>query len=732
MMPRRDATTRRDFRIRGMDCAEEIRALKREVGACVSGEEKLAFDLLQGKMTVAVPADIASDAEILHAIRRAGLRGEPWAADRAGGKAGFWQRHGREILTAASGSLLLAAIASHAILARDLWHPLTAEGIGLPEGVPLVTIAFYLVSTATGIALVLPKAAHAIRGGRPDMNLLMTIAVIGAIILNEWFEAASVAFLFSLALLLESWSVGRARRAIHALLETAPPIARIRRDGETIEVEPAAVEAGTIFVVRPGETFPLDGQIVSGHSDVDQAPITGESVPVAKRPGDEVYAGTTNGDGLVEVRCDRTADQTRLANIARLVMQAQSRRAPSEQWVERFARVYTPAVLSLAVAVFLLPPLLGLGSVGDWFYRGLVLLVIACPCALVISTPVSIVAALTRAAHRGVLVKGGRFMEAPARLHTIAFDKTGTLTEGLPRVTRVVPLAGHREDDVLALAAALEADSNHPLARAISDEAAARDVVYLPAESHHAVPGKGVTGRVAGRDVWLGSHRYAQQRGQSTAELQQRWRSLSDAGHGVVVVGTDAGLMGLIALADRTRPGARQMIESLHRLGIARTVMLTGDHAATASAIAEELGIDRWHADLLPEDKVALIEELSRQDGQVAMVGDGVNDAPALAASGLGIAMAAVGSDVAIETADIALMSDDLSKLPWLVRHARRTLRIIRQNIALALAIKLIFVALTFFGWATLWAAIAADMGASLIVIFNGLRLLREGDRTST
>ncbi|MEX0745782.1 MAG: heavy metal translocating P-type ATPase [Phycisphaeraceae bacterium] len=710
----------RIFRVHGLCCGSEVKTLKQEVGPRVGGEQNLAFDILQSRMTVLVDAEQASDERVIEAVRRAGLDAELWESPRPTEPPGFWHRHGRAVLAAASGALLVLAFVLHAVLAGDVLAALAGEG-----GVPLPSVALYVMSIVAGVWYVLPRAWSALKALRPDMNLLMTIAVAGAVLIGEWFEAATVAFLFATALLLESWSVGRARRAVQSLLEAAPPMARIKRDGQQVEVRPEQVDVGTSFIVRPGEKIPLDGEVIAGQSDVDQAPITGESVPAAKQPGEAVYAGTINGDGLLEVRSTKPADQTTLASIIRLVTQAQSRRAPSEQWVEKFARIYTPAVLMMAMAIFLTPPLLLGGAWSEWFYRALVLLVIACPCALVISTPVSIVAALTRSAREGVLVKGGLFMEAPARLQAIAFDKTGTLTEGRPQVAQLIPLNGHSEDDLLQRAAALEAGSNHPLALAVVAAARQRGIAPPPADAHQAMPGKGVTGRIDGKLYWLGSHRYLEERQQETPAIHEQLEALSDAGHSVIAVGTADHVCGLIALADRPRPQARETIAALHRLGIHHTAMLTGDNHATANAIARELGIDHVHAELLPEHKVETVEALVREHGRVAMVGDGVNDAPALAVSSLGIAMGAAGSDAAIETADIALMADDLTKLPWAVGHSRRTLNIIHQNIAFALGLKVVFVTLTLFGLATLWMAIAADMGASLVVIFNGLRLLR-------
>ncbi|RMD64737.1 MAG: cadmium-translocating P-type ATPase, partial [Alphaproteobacteria bacterium] len=559
-----------------------------------------------------------------------------------------------------------------------------------------------------------------------DMNLLMVIAVAGAIVIGEWFEAATVSFLFALSLLLESWSIARARHAIAQLLDLAPPIVRLKHDsGEETQVPASTVAVGSRFIVKPGERIPLDGRVVAGISAVNQAPITGESLPVPKEPGSDVFAGTINGEGALEIESTRAVGDTTLARIIRLIEEAQSRRARAEQWVERFARVYTPVVIVLAIAVFLLPPLAAGAPWDAWFYRALVLLVIACPCALVISTPVSIVSALTASARHGVLIKGGTYIERPADLKAIAFDKTGTLTRGQPSVARVVPLNGHSETELLERAAALEVRSAHPLAQAIVAQAERIGITPQAAEDVQVLPGKGVTGRYRGRDFWLGSHRYLLERAQETPDVAARAEDLERDGHTVVVVGNAIHVCGLIAIADTLRPQARAAVQALRARGIARLVMLTGDNRATAEAIAAAAGIDEVHAELLPEDKVSVVEALVAKHGTVAMVGDGINDAPAMARASLGIAMGAMGSDAAIETADIALMSDDLTRLPWLIDHSRRTLVVIRQNIGFALGVKALFAILTFAGFATLWGAILADVGASLLVVANAMRLLR-------
>ena len=713
------------FKIHGMDCAEEVAMLKREIGPLVGGEDRLGFDILNGRLTV-TPASVSISADtIRQAVSRTGMRADIWqAGPRRLAEQRFWQRHGRTALTVASGLFTALGFVTQVGMTRGSQAGFSPAEMDGADGVPLAARVLYGVGILAGAWFVLPKAWFAASRLRPDMNLLMTVAVLGAVVIGEWFEASTVAFLFALSLALESWSVGRARRAVAALMDLTPPSARLlHKDGSEEVVAPTSVAVGARFVVRPGERIPLDGRVVGGASEVNQAPITGESVPVAKSSDQEVLAGTINGDGALTVECTKLAGDSILAQIIRLVGEAQSRRAPSEQWVEKFARVYTPGVMLLALAVLVVPTLFFGGVWQDWLYRSLVLLVIACPCALVISTPVSIVAMLAASARHGVLIKGGLYVEAPARLRAIAFDKTGTLTQGTPRVVAVVPWSGHDERELLERCAALEAHSTHPLAQAIVAHAQQRQAVVRPATGYQIVQGKGATGRLEDQDFWVGSRRYLEERGQATAEIHERLEAMSRAGQTIVVVGNATHVCGFIALADAIRPETRQTLQALRDAGVRQIVMLTGDNRGTAEAIGREAGVDEVHAELLPADKVAVVEALVAKYGQVAMVGDGVNDAPALGRATLGIAMGAAGSDAAIEAADIALMSDDLSKLPWLIRHSRRTLAIIRQNIAFSLGIKAFFVVLTFVGYTSLWAAIAADTGASLLVIFNSLRL---------
>lgn len=713
------------FVIQGMDCADEVAILKRDLGPLVGGAERLSFDILNKRMTVTVQRNSPSIDTFLQAIRTAGFQGEVWNSHHHGNE----QRHSsmaRTAITGVSGLLLLAAFASHVLLNGNVLSAFGQGSVHAIKTIPTLARVLYAAAVLSGIWFTVPKAWRALRRLSPDMNLLMVIAVCGAIAIGEWLEAATVSFLFAVSLALESWSVDRARRAVAALMSIVPTTVHVMRDDDSeLEMAPSQVAIGTKFLVRPGEHVPLDGEVIAGSSEINQAPITGESVGVFKQVGDQVYAGTINGNGALDVVSTKPAQDSTLARIARMVGEAQSRRAPTEQWVDRFARYYTPAVLFLALAVFLIPPLMFDQSWSGWTYRALVLLVIACPCALVISTPVSIVAALTAAARNGVLIKGGVYVEEPARLRAIAFDKTGTITEGRPVVQSVVPLSGHTELELLEIAASIEAKSSHPLARAILSAAESRGIQLRPVLDFQTVQGKGATATLDGRNVWVGSHRHLEERGQETTELHIRLEQLTAGGMSAVVVGEDDHVCGVIVIADQIRSNAKNTIEELRSAGIKHVIMLTGDNRATGDSVGQRVHVDEVLAELLPHQKVDAIERLVKQFEHVAMVGDGVNDSPALARATLGIAMGAAGTDAAIETADIALMTDDLSRLPWLIHHSRRTLTIIRQNIIASLSVKALFVVLTFMGHASLWAAIAADTGASLAVVLNGLRLLR-------
>jgi len=715
------------FKIQGMDCAEEIAILKREIGPLVGGEVLLAFDLLNAKMTVRLEGPPVTAETILATVSKTGMKAFLWKSEtKAEHRTASFPLNRHAIFTVASGVFWVAGFLAHVLLEGSIRDALGSEGTGVAHPVPLAAKGLYLLGILAGVWLVLPKAWFALKRARPDMNLLMTIAVVGAVVLGDWFEAATVSFLFALSLALESWSIGRARRAVESLLSLTPTLAWLRdQSGVVTEVDPVDVPVGAIILVKPGERLPLDGEIVHGNSYVNQAPITGESEPVAKKPGDQAFAGTINGNDVLEIRTTKAAGESTLAHIIRLVGDAQAKRAPSEQWVERFAQVYTPAVLAIGLAVALVPPMI-LGDWAEWLYRALVLLVIACPCALVISTPVSIVAALASAARQGVLIKGGLHVESPATLRVLAFDKTGTLTEGKPRVQEVIPWSDHSDGELLERAASLESHSEHPLAKAILFHAKEKGIAVIAAEDFRSIPGKGAIGLFQGKEFWLGSHRFLEEKGMETPEVHSRLQELSKMGRSVVVIGNEKHVCGFITVADSLRPDANAVLNALRLAGVKKIVMLSGDNRETAQAIGTQAGVDEVQAELLPAEKVKAVESLAALYGSVGMVGDGINDAPALARATVGIAMGAMGSDAAIETADIALMSDDLSRLPWLIHHSRRTLGIIRQNIVLSLTIKGVFVVLTVAGHASMWAAIAADMGASLLVIFNGLRLLRD------
>ena len=713
----------RSFQVSGLDCAEEVAILNKVVGPKIGGAEHLAFDVINGRMTILDSAKSVSDGEIAELVASTGMTAKPWDAENASvDQAAHIAR--QRLFTALSGGFWAAGF---------LWHIIeTGMGgaLGLFAGhgeapMPLVEAGLFAVAILFGVWLVAPKAWSSARRLSPDMNLLMVVAVAGAIGLGEFFEAATVAFFFSLSLFLESWSVGRARNAVSALLDLAPPTARILYDdGSEADVPASAVAINARFVVRGGDRIPLDGEVVDGAGAVDQAPITGESALVPKERGDEVYAGTINGEGTLTVRATKAASDTVLAKIIRMVGDAHARRAPVEQWVAKFARIYTPIVMALAIAIALLPPLIFGGAWDYWFYNALVLLVIACPCALVISTPVSIVAALTASARAGVLIKGGAYIEAPGKTTALAMDKTGTITMGEPEVAAVHPLGKASAQDLMTLAAGLEARSSHPLARAILARAEADGIKVSAAEDTRTVPGRGLEGRTDGRSIWLGSDRFAEEKGFGDAIPKDLRDRIEGAGSTLVAIGDETGVTGILELRDRIRPDAKGIVAQLHAQGVKIIVMLTGDNERTAHAVAAEVGIDEVRAELLPEDKVTAIEELVETHDMVAMIGDGVNDAPAMARAHYAIAMGAVGSDAAIETADIALMTDDLGKVPWLIGHSRRTMSIIHQNIGISLATKGVFVVATAFGLASMWGAIAADVGVSLLVVANALRLL--------
>jgi Cd2+/Zn2+-exporting ATPase len=695
------------FRIDGMDCPNEVAILERRLRGMPRIHD-LRADVLAQRLHVSHDAARLGPTGIAQAVAETGMRAFVEQGTQRAAASGS-ERFRTAAMVAAGLLVVLSAMASAQAWPRAI---VMASALG----------AMALAGPPT-----LRRAWASLRARALDIHVLMLVAVGGAMVLGDWVEAGSVMVLFALAQWLEARSLQRARRAISALVDLAPLEATVRRDGAERRVAVADLCQGDVILVRPGEKIAVDGVVVAGESDVNQSPVTGESVPAAKAPNDTVFAGTINGHGALEVRVTRTGRDSTLARIIHLVEEAQSRRAPAQAFVDRFARVYTPAVIAVAASIAALPPIAFGQPAADWVYRALVLLVIACPCALVISTPVSIVSALAAAARMGILVKGGIHLERAATIGSVAFDKTGTLTHGRLDVERVVPMNGHRPEHVVATAAALERRSEHPIGRAIVRHAERTGAGALVAHGFKALPGRGAEATVDGRSVLLGNHRLFHERDLCSADLHSCLEAFEATGRTAVFLAVDSEPLGAIAVADQARANGSAAIEALRAAGVPTLAMLTGDTRGTADAVAARLGVTEVHAELLPEDKVRLVADLRARCGSVAMVGDGVNDAPALAAADVGIAMGAAGSDAALETADVALMSDDLSKVAALVRLGRATLRNIKVNIAVALGLKALFLGLAVAGQATLWMAVAADMGASLLVIGNGLRLLRPG-----
>ncbi|RYL92281.1 cadmium-translocating P-type ATPase [Sporolactobacillus sp. THM7-4] len=561
-----------------------------------------------------------------------------------------------------------------------------------------------------------------------DMDTLMTIAIIGAAAIGKWEEGATVVILFAISEALESYSADKARQSIQSLMKIAPKETLIRRNGQELMLPVDEVQVGDTMIVKPGQKLAMDGVVTKGTSTLNQAAITGESVPVTKTINDEVFAGTLNEEGLLEVKVTKRVEDTTLSKIIHLVEESQAEKAPSQTFVDRFAKVYTPAIIIFAVLLSIIPPLLMGASWGDWIYRGLALLVVGCPCALVISTPVAIVTAIGNAARNGVIIKGGVHLEEAGSLKVIAFDKTGTLTRGVPEVTDVVTFSGN-EQEIIALTAALEKGSQHPLASAIVRKAEQTGLKFndIEIEDFQSITGKGVKAKVSNTTYYVGSPNLFEETLTDGIDkaIHKNIATLQTQGKTVMVFGTDKAILALVAVADKLRDSAKNVIQKLHQSGIEQTVMLTGDNKSTAETIGNEVGVSDIQAELLPEDKLTFIKSLRGKRQKVAMVGDGVNDAPALAEATVGIAMGGAGTDTALETADIALMSDDLTKLPYTIKLSRKALAIIKQNVTFSLAIKAISILLIFPGWLTLWIAILADVGATIIVTLNSLRLAK-------
>lgn len=692
------------FHLEGLDCADCAAKLEKSISK-LSGVKKVKVNFGASKLTVSHTTGLE---EIIRAVEQAGYEAELDGLTIDKEQKLFWQDR-KLMLTAASGLFLLTGFAVSQLMVVQ----------------EKAIMVLFLMAMLSGGLITAKNAFYSIKSFSLDMNVLMTLAVVGATAIGEWAEGATVVFLFALGNTLQAYSMDKTRHSIRALMELSPRQALVRRGNLEVILPVDEIAIGNTVIVKPGERIAMDGRVTKGISMVNQASITGESIPVEKSPGTEVFAGTINESGALEFEVTKLVHDTTLAKIVNLVEEAQAQRAPSQQFVEVFARYYTPLVIAAAVAITVVPSLaMGL-PFKPWLERALILLVIACPCALVISTPVAIVSAIGSAARRGVLIKGGAYLEKAGALQVVAFDKTGTLTEGRPTVTDVIPMSGYAEKEVLVIAAALEYRSQHPLARAILFQVGQKEITLPESVAFQSITGKGASAMIDGEPYYIGNIRLFKDLRVDTNSVRKTLSKLQAEGKTAMLVGSGDTIMGIIAVADRVRINSAETVQGLRAAGIKKVIMLTGDNADTARAIASKLELDQFKAELLPEDKLKAIKELQQRYGDVGMVGDGVNDAPALATANIGIAMGGAGTDTALETADIVLMADDLSKLPYAIDLSRRALKIIKQNIVFALLVKAVFITGTFWGITNLWMAVFADTGAALLVIANGMRLMR-------
>lgn len=688
------------YQIEGMDCASCALTIEKHLNS-ISGvnQAKVNFSTGQMKAAHSIPAD-----QVINEVSKVGYQAHLKADDAKSDN----KKNHRDVYSILISGLLIAT-------------GFTGKYIGMPELLSILLFASALV--ISGVKPI-KSAYFALKSRSLDMNVLMSSAAIGAAIIGEWFEGATVVWLFSFGIFLQNKSMEKTRQSIRDLMDIAPQEAWVSTTQGLVKKNVDAITIDEIIVVKPGDKIPLDGSIIKGESSINQAPITGESIPVDKVISDAVYAGTINESGALEVKVTKLVEDTTLAKIIHLVEEAQEERAPTQAFIDRFATIYTPVVFVLALSVIIIPPLLGLGGWNEWVYKGLALLVVACPCALVISTPVAIVSAIGNAAKHGVLIKGGNFLEAAGAINAIAFDKTGTLTEGKPQVDEIQTIDGS-EADLLSVALTLESYSTHPIAKTIVDYAGDQGIKIKQGERFKNIAGKGVEAIIDGTNYFAGNPKLFTEIGLLPDTDQYTIKAMQNQGKTVVIIGTADKILGIISVMDKIRATTKQALQSLPKLNIDQIVMLTGDNEGTAKLISEETSVNRYFAELMPEDKVDALKKLQGEGYQVAMVGDGINDAPALATSDLGIAMGGGGTDTAMETADIILMQDNLEKLPYTMRLSKRAIRIIKQNIWFSLIIKGIALALIFPGWLTLWMAVLSDTGAAIIVILNALRLLR-------
>jgi len=695
------------YYVSGICCSTEEAVMKKKLDATI-GFESYSFNPVTSELSVEPTITSKEIARLLDAVGFSVRSKQELEQPEP-----FWKRHRDGILTTVSAVLLVIG--------------LTLNGSGT-VGVP--TEVFFGASMFVAGLRVFLRAWKSLRIFAFDMNVLMSIAALGAVAIGRWEEGAAVMVLFSVSLMLESYSAARTRRAVQSLLQLSPENVSVLRNGKELLLSAKDVHPNELLIVRPGERVPLDGIVIEGSSSIDQSLITGESTPIRKEPGDEVFAGSINRNGSLKVLVTHDFEDSTVSRMIHLVEDAQKSRAPIQSFVDRFAQRYTPSVLVLSVIVAVVPPFLLNEPFWEWFYRALVLLVIACPCALVISTPVTLVSALTNAARRGILIKGGNHIETLSKVRALAFDKTGTLTEGKHVVTDILPLQDRKPEDIIGIAAAMEAHSEHHLASAIVAHAAQRSVEYeqFRVEEFESIPGKGIQAVVNSHKYSIGSHDLFHDNGRCSEELEQSLDKLSTEGKNSIVLFDNAQPLGIIALQDSARQQSKETIERLQQMGLNHIELLSGDNDRISSMIGDAVGVKNVRSQLLPEQKVLRMNELFKTYGDTAMIGDGVNDAPALAASSVGIVMGVTGSDVALESADVVLMSNDIGKLPHLFSLSKKAIKVIKQNIALALGLKLVFLLLSISGWATLWMAVLADDGAALLVILNGLRLLQFDD----
>ncbi|MBI1805798.1 MAG: cadmium-translocating P-type ATPase [Ignavibacteria bacterium] len=693
------------YHLEGLCCAEEEQLIRKKLGG-LHGIGEIKCNLISRTLTVHY---MCSQDEIARSLKEIGFA--PRIHQTLEEPKTSWQRHNQLFFAILSG-LLLATGFLFSTLGLD----------------PTLVVIVFILSMMSGGWRIAIKALKAGKHFSLDMNFLMVIATLGAAAIGKWEEGASVIFLFSVSHILERFSMDRSRKAIQSLMSLSPVMAIVKsRKGEQL-IRVEEISVGEELIIKPGERIPLDGVVTAGESTVNQAPITGESAPVRKIPRDSVYAGSLNERGTLEMKVSKKYYDTTLARIVRIVEEAHTERAPIQHFADRFARIYTPMVIGLALVLAVGAPLILHASFSLWFYRALVLLVIACPCALVISTPVTILSGLSNAARHGILVKGGRYLEQIGSVSVVAFDKTGTLTEGIPRVTDVIPLDSLSREQILQLTAAIEEKSEHHLASAIIQKASEEQTIRESIAYQHfeALTGRGVRAGINGITYIVGNHTLIEEMGICSPKIERILCQLESEGKTTIILGTQHKSLGIIAITDEVRRESSTITQQLHAQGVKKTIMLTGDNEGTAQAIAAQTRIDEYVAGIMPEEKVSRVKMLIDRYGSVAMVGDGINDAPALAVSTVGIAMGTAGADITLETADVVLMSDDLSKLPTLMTISKQTLSLIKQNIVIALCTKLVFLLLGVAGLATLWMAVLADDGATLLVILNGLRALRK------